>query len=93
MIPNLLGSYGGAAKWMLPTVLTCTFVYLFLVNHIQAVIQQHWLDRLHAQNAPKVKNQEVGADSRESRIILLPKCIGATLIRETRTTAQVIKQL
>jgi hypothetical protein len=46
MIPDAR-LYAVAMKWILLCLVPGMFLYLFLVSHIEARVEQHWLDRIH----------------------------------------------
>jgi hypothetical protein len=46
MIPNLVQSYTQVMAWTLPALIAIVFVRLFAISHLQARIEQNWLDRL-----------------------------------------------
>jgi hypothetical protein len=46
MIPNLVQSYTRVMAWTLPALIAIVFVRFFAITHLQARIEQNWLDRL-----------------------------------------------
>jgi len=50
VIPNLLKDYCDTLKWAFPLLLAIAFLCLFAVGHLQARVEQDWLDRLRQRN-------------------------------------------
>jgi hypothetical protein len=81
MIPDLLSSYGAAAKWAFPFVLALVFLYHFLGTYFSARVQQDWLNRLQASHAteerrpqaPSPKKADLGIIAWWKQVRAIPK--------------------
>ena len=61
VIPNLLKDYCDTLKWAFPLLLAIAFLCLFAVGHLQARVEQDWLDRLRQRNRSQRDGIDVNA--------------------------------